>query len=317
MIKEYILKKQEVTPTPIVTRTYPIFHEGKKIGYRGSATDMSKHKNIETEVIKQKAFIENLVNSTSEAIVITDPAGRVVMINREFHKLFGYTFDEAINQNIYDMIVPERLKDDAIAITKFITPYQQETRETIRKDKFGNEIQVSLVATGISIDEKIVGNIAIYKNITIEKKNQVLQEILYNISSAALTQVDVDKLYPLIVKELGKIWDTNNFFIALYEKKSETVSLPFFSDEKDSFNEIPINKTITGYLIKTNQSVLLKENDLRQLEQAGEIDLVGTDCKVWMGVPLRVENDVIGVMCLQDYNDENKFTRMTLMFSIL
>ena len=124
---------------------------------------MSKHKNIETEVIKQKAFIENLVNSTSEAIVITDPAGRVVMINREFHKLFGYTFDEAINQNIYDMIVPERLKDDAIAITKFITPYQQETRETIRKDKFGNEIQVSLVATGISIDEKIVGNIAIYR----------------------------------------------------------------------------------------------------------------------------------------------------------
>ena len=28
-----------------------------------------------------------------------------------------------------------------------------------------------------------------------------------------------------------------------------------------------------------------------------------------MGVPLRVENDVIGVMCLQDYNDENKFTK--------
>lgn len=309
LINEYILKSHDGIPTPIVTRTYPIFHEGKKIGYRGTASDTSKHKNIETEVIKQKAFIENLVNSTSEAIVITDPSGKIVMINREFHKLFGYTFDEAINKNIYDMIVPERLKDDAIAITKFVTPYQQETRETIRKDKFGNEIQVSLVATGISIDEKIVGNIAIYKNISIEKKNQVLQEILYNISSAALTQVDVDKLYSTIVKELGKIWDTNNFFIALYEKKSETVSLPFFSDEKDSFNEIPINKTITGYLIKTNQSVLLKENDMRQLEQAGEIDLVGTDCKVWMGVPLRVENDVIGVMCLQDYNDENKFTK--------
>ena len=55
------------------------------------------------------------------------------------------------------------------------------------------------------------------QNITIERRIRFCG-ILYNISSAALTQVDVDKLYPLIVKELGKIWDTNNFFIALYEK---------------------------------------------------------------------------------------------------
>ena len=45
------------------------------------------------------------------------------------------------------------------------------------------------------------------------------------------------------------------------------------------------------------------------LEETGEIDLVGTPCKVWMGVPLKVDEDIIGVMCLQDYNDENKFSQ--------
>ena len=106
-----------------------------------------------------------------------------------------------------------------------------------------------------------------------ERKNLLLQEILYNISTAALKQYDIKEIYPIIVRELSKIWDTNNFFIALYDKKSETLSLPFFADEKDNFYEIPTKKTITGWVINKNKSVLLKENDLKLLEEAGEIDL--------------------------------------------
>jgi signal transduction histidine kinase/CheY-like chemotaxis protein len=51
---------------------------------------------------------------------------------------------------------------------------------------------------------------------------------------------------------------------------------------------------------------------MKRMEEAGEIDLVGTPCKVWMGAPLRVENDIIGVMCLQDYNREEKFSQEDL-----
>ncbi|MEI6048915.1 MAG: ATP-binding protein, partial [Bacteroidota bacterium] len=91
-------------------------------------------------------------------------------------------------------------------------------------------------------------------------------------------------------------------------KSSETLSLPFFADEKDNFYEIPTKNTITGWVIKENKSALLKENDLKLLEEKGEIDLIGTPCKVWMGVPLKVKNNTIGVICLQDYHDENKFS---------
>jgi signal transduction histidine kinase len=86
------------------------------------------------------------------------------------------------------------------------------------------------------------------------------------------------------------------------------MSLPFFADEKDKFYEIPTKGTISGYVIKNNKSVLLKEEDLKTLEESGDIDLVGTPCKVWMGVPLKVENNIIGIMCLQDYNDADKFS---------
>jgi PAS domain S-box-containing protein len=231
------------------------------------------------------------------------------MVNREFTNLFGYSSEEAVNKAIDDLVVPDELRDEAVDITRIASHNEKVVRQTVRKDKFGTRIQVSLVATAIIVNNETVAHIGIYRDITTERKNLLLQEILYNISSAALKQMDIKEIYPTIVHELSKIWDTNNFFIALYDKASETLSLPFFADEKDNFYEIPTRKTITGYVIKTNKSVLLKEDDLKILEESGDIDLIGTPCKVWMGVPLKVENNIIGVMCLQDYNDENKFSQ--------
>jgi signal transduction histidine kinase len=84
--------------------------------------------------------------------------------------------------------------------------------------------------------------------------------------------------------------------------------MPFFADEKDNFERLPARKTITRWVIGLKKSVLLKENDLRDLENSGDIALVGAPCKVWMGIPLKADKEIIGVMALQDYHDENKFS---------
>jgi PAS domain S-box-containing protein len=306
---EYFGKKKDGTLTPIVTHSFALFIDDLIIGYRGVVTDISKQKEYENQIIREKAFLEHLYNSTPVAIVITSPSGIVSMINREFTNLFGFTMEEAVNKNVNDLVVPDDLKEEAIRIDNLASLNRKEVRQTIRKDKNGNNIHVILVATAIVINNEIVANLGIYRDITTERKNQLLQEILFNISTAALKQYDIKEIYPIIVQELSKIWDTNNFFIALYDKSSETLSLPFFADEKDNFYEIPTKKTITGYVINNNKSVLLKEKDLKLLDESGDIDLVGTPCKVWMGVPLKVENDIIGVMCLQDYYSEDKFSQ--------
>ena len=272
----------------------------------------SEQKKSEDQINREKSFLVHLVDSTPEAIAISSSNGKISMINREFTDLFGFTRDESIDKDIIDLIVPEELKDEARTIKDIALKSGNHQKSTIRMDKAGNRIHISLITTTIMIDSGTVAYLGIYRNITSERKNQLLQEILYNISSAALKQMDIKEIYPTIVHELSKIWDTNNFFIALYDQTAETLSLPFFADEKDNFYAIPIRHTITGWVIKNNKSALLKEADLKMLEEAGEIDLVGTPCKVWMGVPLRVESNIIGVMCLQDYNDENKFSQEDL-----
>jgi len=306
---EYYFRKKDGLQFPIVTHSYGIFYDGRKIGYRGTVSDISKHRKYEEQIVREKAFLENLIDSTPEAIAITDNSGNVTLVNKEFTNLFGYSYDEAINKQIDSLVVPDELKEEALEIERLSSKQQKVTKQTVRKDKSANKIEVSLIATTIFVNDEPIAHVGIYRNITTERKNQLLQEILYNISSAALKQMDIKEIYPTIVQELSKIWDTNNFFIALYDKTSDTMSLPFFADEKDKFYEIPTKGTISGYVIKTNKSVLLKEDDLKVLEEANEIELVGTPCKVWMGVPLKVENNIIGIMCLQDYNDEDKFSQ--------
>jgi PAS domain S-box-containing protein len=309
---EYVAKKKDGTVMAVVTHSFALFFEGKIIGYRGVVTDISKQKEYENQIIREKAFLEHLYNSTPAAIVITNTSGIISMVNREFTALFGFTMEEAVNKNINELVVPDDFKDEAIKIDRLASINKKEVRQTIRKDKAGNRIHVTLIATVIVINNEIVANLGIYRDITIERKNQLLQEILFNISTAALKQYDIKEIYPIIVHELSKIWDTNNFFIALYDKNSETLSLPFFTDEKDNFYEIPTKKTITGWVIRNNKSVLLKGKDLKLLDESGDIDLIGTPCKVWMGVPLNVENKTIGVMCLQDYYNEDKFSQEDL-----
>src|ERR1035437_2529058 len=262
---EYYGKRKNGERVPIVTHSFGIFYNEKIIGYRGVVRDISKQKEYENQIIREKAFLEHLYNSTPVAIAITSPSGVVSMINREFTDLFNFTLEEAVNKNINDLIVTVEFKEEAIKINNLASINQKEVRQAIRKDKYGNKIHVTLIATAIVINNEIVANLGIYRDITTERKNQLLQEILFNISTAALKQYDIKEIYPIIVQELSKIWDTNNFFIALYDKTTETLSLPFFADEKDNFYEIPTKKTITGWVINNNKSVLLKEKDLKFL----------------------------------------------------
>ncbi len=306
---EYIARKKDGTCIPIVTHSFAVFHNGKIIGYRGVITDVSTYKDYEEQINTEKAFLEHLIDSIPEAVAIIDQKGKVKIINREFTNLFGYTSDEAFERDVDDLIVPKELKNESITIEVLARENHKIIRQTIRNDKYGNNISVSLIATNIIINNEIVAYLGIYRDISVERKNQLIQEILYNISTAALNQLDIKDIYPTIVHELSKIWDTNNFFIALYDKDRETLSLPFFADEKDNFDVLPARKTITRWVIGLKKSVLLKLNDLKDLENSGDIDLVGAPCKVWMGVPLKADKEIIGVMALQDYHDENKFSQ--------
>lgn len=306
---EYYARKKDGSLVPVLTHSFGIFHQNRLTGYRGVLTDISRQKSYEEQIKREKSLLEHLIDSIPEGIAIINTKGTITSINKEFTNIFKYSFEEVVDKNLDSLIVPDELRSEAVEIDSLSTKNDRVIRQTVRQDKNGKKINISLIATNIIINEEVVAQLGIYRDISQEKKNQLIQEILYNISTSALNQLDIKDIYLTIVHELSKIWDTNNFFIALYDKKSDTLSMPFFADELDSFEKLPARKTITNWVIGLKRSVLLKENDLKSLENSGDIDLVGAPCKIWMGVPLKADKEIIGVMVLQDYHDENKFSQ--------
>lgn len=157
--------------------------------------------------------------------------------------------------------------------------------------------------------EKISGTL---QDISSRKRAEMIKQLQYNIALATITTRNLTDLIEGIKIELNKVIDTTNLFIALYNEETGMIHSPFFQDEKDNFREWNAEKSLTGYLIKNNRSLLLHKNEILRLHKKGIIDLRGTVPEVWMGVPLRVEERILGAIVFQDYNTPEFFDQSSL-----
>ncbi|MDD4578355.1 MAG: PAS domain S-box protein [Anaerolineaceae bacterium] len=161
-------------------------------------------------------------------------------------------------------------------------------------------------------DNKVETISGTLQDITSRKRAEMIKQLQYNIALATITTRNLSDLVEALKIELNKVIDTKNLFIALYNEKTGMIHSPFFQDEKDSFREWNAEKSLTGYLIKNNRSLLLHKNEILRLHKKGIIDLRGTVPEVWMGVPLRVEERIFGAIVFQDYNTPEFFDRSSL-----
>lgn len=306
---EYDVYSKDGSVIPVIAHTFAVFNDHDEvIGYRGILTDITDRKAIQDEILREKAYLEILIESAPESIVQTTLDGRIERINAEFTRVFGYTQEEISGKKIDELIIPDELRDEGRQFTQMAAGNETVSVETTRITKSGERIYVNLLIKPVQINDETTALYAIYRNITEKKKDIETRNVILNISNAALKQTDSTDIYSIIQNELSKFWNTKNFYIVLYNNENKTLTLPFYTDEKDNFTEIPAKGTLTGWLIRKLEPVLLKVPDIDELELKGEIGLVGTPCLVWLGVPLIVENEILGAMVLQDYDNEDAFS---------
>ncbi len=116
--------------------------------------DISERKRAEEDTKRERAFFDRLVETAPEGIAITGDAGKILRVNAEFVRMFGYSPDEAVGQIIDDLVVPPALDEEARAITGQTSGGAEVRRETVRRRKDGSLVDVTLIAAPIRIAAK-------------------------------------------------------------------------------------------------------------------------------------------------------------------
>ncbi len=269
--------------------------------------------NAQKKLKESEETFQNIFNNSSVAIYIQDKNGVFLDINRAAVNLYGYEKEYLIGRT--PEIVDAPGKNDLKKISGYI---EQAFKGTPQRFEFwakkkNGEIFPKLVTLerGRYFGQKVVFAYAI--DISERKKAQIIDSIQHHIANAVVVSKDLRALFKKVKEELGRLMDTRNFIVAIYDEKNKTISIPFEADEVDEIpKEIPVDVTITGYTIQKKKPVFLFKEQINKLISDGVTTVMGTIPEAWIGVPMIVKKKVVGVIIIQSYTDRDAFSEEDL-----
>ncbi|MDQ6690853.1 MAG: diguanylate cyclase [Gemmatimonadota bacterium] len=153
------------------TRVEPIRSaDGHISGTVGIAIDITDRKTLYDALQKQNVYFASLFESAPEAIAILDQHDHIMRINAQFTALFGYADEEAIGQNINDLIVPEGLGVEGANLTARVSAGENLSAESLRRHKDGHTFWVSIAATPFRVGDEPGRVYAMYQDISARKR---------------------------------------------------------------------------------------------------------------------------------------------------
>jgi len=76
-----------------------------------SPPDIAQRERVERELLRQKTYLDELFELAPDAVALTTLGNaRILRINREFTRVFGYTSEEAVGNCLRDLVVPDGLE---------------------------------------------------------------------------------------------------------------------------------------------------------------------------------------------------------------
>ncbi|MBC8014496.1 MAG: diguanylate cyclase [Sporomusaceae bacterium] len=246
----------------------------------------------------------------SHAAIYIFSENRIVYANNNLCTLLEVNQQEIATANFLHYIYPE----DQSMIQQYIDKQTGSDQgfsavEARISNKKGQTkfIELNLTKIVYKGKEAFIGMVS---DITERKVAEKLQKALYLISETVNSSLDLEKLYASIHGIIGELIRAENFYIAIYDKISDTVQFPYHVDEKN-INPGPRKngRGLTEYVIQTGQPLFVSQTGHADLVKQGKIEVTSSLYVNWLGVPLKTaENEVFGVLGVKTHKESIPYT---------
>jgi PAS domain S-box-containing protein len=219
---------------------------GDTIGFQASCRDVTAPVDLEAQLEKQTACLEELFEQAPEAIALLNTRDQVIRVNWEFTRLFGYSQEESFRKPINELIAPGDLAPGAEELTKEVANGRRVEREAFRQRKDGTRVYVSVLAVPVVTSSGQIAEYVIYRNV-----GERLWAIQALLESEARNRAFLDNSPNIIF--LKDIWGRYLLANKEFEKASKVV-------EKD------IRGRRDEEIFSPQQAAAFRANDLKVIE---------------------------------------------------
>ncbi|MEE2023831.1 sensor histidine kinase [Alkalimonas mucilaginosa] len=140
-----------------------------------------------------------------------------------------------------------------------------------------------------------------------------LSKTLFSISELSYADLAESTYFARLHQCVHQLVHCDNFMIVLYHPTQLSLEIAYFADQKDACpatTHFALGDGITSYVIRKRKPVLLDAEDIQELIQLGEIaSVLGhlDSIASWLGVPMLLEDELLGVLVIQSYSSDVKY----------
>ncbi len=260
------------------------------------------------DVVRQSEVkYRSLFGASTDPIFLETLDGRILDCNQSATALLGYSKDELLRMTVADIIPADmlaRLPD----VIRTLSDKESVILETENVAKNGEVIPVEISIRLARIGEENLAVVYIH-DLRARRKAERAQAAVFDIATAAATADDLGELYGLVHAKVAALIPARNFHIAVLEDGNGHLAYPYFVDE---IQPPPPPKTpgrgLTEYVFQHGEPTLITTERIEELCQQGEVEVSAPLPADWLGVPLGSEGKTIGVMAVQNYGEQRRFS---------
>jgi diguanylate cyclase (GGDEF)-like protein/PAS domain S-box-containing protein len=285
----------------------PTTHRGRA-AVQVVARDITQRKLAEQALREAEAKYRGLVEESLVGVYIIQ-GGRFRYVNPKFAEVFGYSPQEICETcEVSDLVQPEDRDLVRENLRKRIDSEVSTIHYSFRgRRRNGTSVDVEVLGARMEYDGRpaVIGTLL---DVTDRKRAERVQSALYRIAEEASAAESIDHLYSAVHRIVGELMDARNFYIALHDPESNTLSFPYLVDQWDPRPDPrPLKRGLTEYVLRTGKPVLASQREFEELVAAGEVESVGHPSVDWLGAPLKSGGRTFGVLVVQSYTDAARF----------